>query len=158
MPQPATSELLIAHPFLEGLDERHIAVLAPMASEVAFATDEIIFRIGDQADYFYLLLSGLVALEVPTPVRTFRIQTVGDGDELGWSTLLAPGSKQFQARCVDAARALAFEGTALRAACGEDPEFGYAILQRTLRTVAERLQMTRIQLIDMYKPVGNKPL
>jgi CRP-like cAMP-binding protein len=154
----AARQALAAHPFLEHLAPEHLDLLAGLTVEVSFQLDEVIFRIGGESRRFYLLLSGLVALEVPSPVRTFRIQTVGEGDELGWSSLLSSGRKQFQARCVDPARALAFDGEQLRALCDRDPAFGYAIMARTLRTVAERLQMTRIQLIDLYKPVGVKPL
>lgn len=151
-------DAIASHPFLEGLPPEHVERLASIAREVCFELDEVIFRIGDESQEFYLLLSGLVALEVPSPTRTFRIQTVGEGDELGWSALLLSGRKQFQARCVDPAQAIALDSARLRQLCEADPAFGYGIMTRTLKTVSERLQMTRIQLIDMYKPVGVKPL
>lgn len=154
----ATRDLIATHPFLEHLSHNHLDMLAELARPARFELDEVVFRIGDESRQFYLLLSGLVALEVPSPVRTFRIQTVGEGDELGWSSLLSSGRKQFQARCVDPARAIVFDGDQIRSLCDRDHSFGYAIMARTLRTVSERLQMTRIQLIDMYKPVGVKPL
>ena len=39
-------------------------------------------------------------------------------------------------------------------ACREDTQFGFAVMQRLLGVVAERLQATRLQLLDMYSPVA----
>ena len=115
---------------------------------------QIIFREGDQSSLFYLLQSGKVSLEVLVLGKVARIQTLGEGDELGWSSIFSGGRKQFQARALGAVRALAFDGAQLQAACEEDPVFGYALLKRLLGVVAERLQATRMQLMDMYSSSG----
>jgi CRP-like cAMP-binding protein len=149
-------ETLKAHPFLEGLRPEYVEKLAALSCEVHFQRDQLIFREGDESSFFYLLLSGKVSLEVPSPGRTWCIQTVGAGDEIGWSSLLAPIRKQFQARCVQAGDAIAFDGARLTRACEEEPEFGYHLMRRVLSIVAERLQATRLQLLDVFKPVGAK--
>ena len=48
--------------------------------------------------------------------------------------------------------ALAFDGGDLLAACKRDPQFGFVFMHRLLGVVAERLQATRLQLLDMYSP------
>ena len=147
---------LAKHPFLVGMLPHHVDRLASMAFEVKFKQDEFIFREGDESGFFYLLLSGKVALEVQAPARTFRIQVVGEGEELGWSSLLSPARKCFQARCLEPVTALAFDGVRLRGACDADSEFGYCLMKNVLGVVAERLQATRLQLLDVFKPVGSK--
>jgi hypothetical protein len=83
------------------------------------------------------------------------VQTLFAGDELGWSALLMGSSgKQFQARALERVDALGFESTQLIAAFREDTAFGFAFMQRLLAVVAERLQATRLQLLDMYSPVA----
>jgi CRP-like cAMP-binding protein len=82
------------------------------------------------------------------------VQTLFAGDELGWSALLMGRGKHFQARTLERVDALAFEGTELLAACHEDTLFGFTLTQRLLGVVAERLQSTRLQLLDMYSPVA----
>ncbi len=144
------------HPFIEGFPPEHLEKLAAIALDVHFATDQVIFRVGDESSLFYLVTSGKVALEVPAPGRTFRIQVVSTGDELGWSSVLTPVKKQFQARSIEPVTAVAFDGARLLAACDDDPRFGYVIMRRVLHIVAERLQHTRLQLMDVYKPVGAK--
>lgn len=151
------AKVLRAHPFLAGMKDESLQVLASLAGEMSFRKDELIFRQHDESSLFYLLLEGRVALEVAMPGRTVRIQTVGPGEELGWSSMLSPMRKQFQSRSLEAVRALAFDGARLRAACDADCALGYDLMRRILGVVAERLQNTRLQLIDMYSAAGARP-
>jgi len=144
------------HPFLQGFAAEHIERLAAMASEVNFRKGEMIFREGDESSFFYLLLTGKVALETNTPGRIVRIVTLGAGEELGWSSVTPSHSKRFQARSLETTHAMAFDGVRLQHACEEDCQFGYTLMTAMLRVVAQRLQSTRLQLIDMYSPVPAK--
>jgi CRP/FNR family transcriptional regulator, cyclic AMP receptor protein len=140
-------------PFLKGLSAEHIEKLMAMAGEVRFTADEIIFREGEKSDFFYLLLSGRVALEVRTSGHTLRVQTLGVGDELGWSSFFEEETRRFQARALVQVQALRFEGARLRKACAEDRELGYALEHRLLQVVSSRLQATLLQLSDIYAPL-----
>jgi CRP-like cAMP-binding protein len=84
------------------------------------------------------------------------VQTLSAGDELGWSALLMGSGKYFQARALGAVEALAFDGGELLQACKDDPSFGYALMHRLLAVVAERLQATRLQVLDSYSVVGKR--
>lgn len=150
-------ETLKEHAFVAGFQPAHIDRLAAMAHEVHFDRDQIIFREGDESSFFYLILSGKVALEVTALGRTLRVQTLREGEELGWSSVLpTSGGKQFQARALTTVRALAFDGARLREACEQDCAFGYALMRRLLQVVAGRLQAFRLQLLDIYSPQGPK--
>lgn len=145
---------LTTHPFLEGLPEKYVEMLARLAFEVRFGQDEVIFREGDPSSLFFLILDGKIALEMGAPGRQIIIQTLEAGDELGWSSLLENTSKQFRARCLEPVRALAFDGARVVNLCKEDHEFGYHIMRRALALVAERLRATRFQTLDVYSPKG----
>jgi CRP/FNR family cyclic AMP-dependent transcriptional regulator len=142
------------HPFVAEFEPRHVDKLATLAREIRFDRDHILFREGDECSEFYLIVTGLVALEIAAPGHTFRVQTLFAGDELGWSALLMGSGKHFQARALDRVDALAFEGEELLAACREDTHFGFMLMQRLLAVVASRLQATRLQLLDMYSPAA----
>ena len=146
-------EVLRDHPFLQGMKSDHVGKMADLAQEVHIAKDQMIFRQGDESGLFYLILSGKVALEATAPGRILRVQTVGAGEELGWSSAMSEGGKYFQARVLEPVQALTFDGAKLRQACQEDPVFGYRFLQKLLQVVARRLQATRVQLLDLYAPV-----
>ena len=146
--------MLRHHPFVAEFEPRHVEKLATLAKEIRFERDQILFREGDECSEFFLVVTGLVALEIAAPGHTFRVQTLFAGDELGWSAVLMGSGKHFQARALERVEALAFEGADLLAACREDPAFGFALMQRLLGVVAERLQATRVQLLDSYSPVA----
>ena len=142
------------HPFVAEFGHEHVEKLAALAREVRFDRDHVVFREGDESAEFYLIVTGLVALEIAAPGHTFRVQTLFAGDELGWSALLMGRGKHFQARALERVDALAFDGGELLAACREDTAFGFAFMLRLLGVVAERLQATRLQVLDMYSPTA----
>ena len=149
-------EAIRNHPFSEDFLPQHLEKLAELAQLARFERDQFIFREGDESSFFYLLVSGKVALEVTALGRTLRVQTVGEGEELGWSSALPARGKQFQARALGTVKAIVFDGARLREACAQDCSFGYAMMKRLLLVVAGRLQATRMQLLDMYSPHGAK--
>jgi CRP/FNR family cyclic AMP-dependent transcriptional regulator len=108
-------------------------------------------REGDPADRFYLIQSGVVALEIVMPGRdAILIETLHEGDLLGWSWLFEPHRWQFDARVVEPAELLVFDGACVRQRCEADPALGYAFMQRFAAVMVERLQATRLQLLDVY--------
>jgi CRP-like cAMP-binding protein len=148
--------LLQRHPFVEEFQPQHIEKLASMATRVRFERDQVIFREGDECGEFYLIMNGLVALEIAAPDHVLRVQTLSAGDELGWSAILMGRRKHFQARALERSEALAFDGGELLIACKQDAAFGYVLMHRLLGVVAERLQATRLQVLDMYSPVAKR--
>jgi hypothetical protein len=44
----------------------------------------------------------------------------------------------------------ALDGKCLREKCEEDHDFGYEIMKRFILIVVERLEATRLQLLDIY--------
>ena len=154
--ETSTQTLLARHPFTTGMGGPAIEKLATLARAVGFARNEVIFREGDDCHDFYLVLSGRVALEIVSDGVPHRVHTLSAGDELGWSAVLMGQGKYFQARALEQVHALAFEGGDLLTLCERDPAFGYKLMHRLLGVVAERLQATRLQLLDMYWPVAHR--
>jgi CRP/FNR family cyclic AMP-dependent transcriptional regulator len=108
-------------------------------------------REGEPATGFFEIRSGVIALEIVAPGRdALLIETLHDGDLLGWSWLYEPHRWQFDARATTACDLRAFDGACVRAACDADPAFGYAFMQRFAAVMVERLQATRLQLLDVY--------
>ena len=156
MPLEKLVATLKKHHFVDEFQPQHIEKLATMAREVEFQPDQIIFREGDDCHDFYLIVRGSIALEIAAPSYTFRVQNLKAGDELGWSAMLMGRGKHFQARALEPVEALALNGEEVLAACRDDKAFGYALMYRMLGVVSERLQATRLQLIDNFSPVAKR--
>lgn len=154
--ETSTQTLLARHPFTTGMGGPAIEKLAALARAVGFARNEVIFREGDDCHDFFLVVDGRVALEIVSDGVPHRVHTLSAGDELGWSAVLMGQGKYFQARALEQAHALAFDGGDLITLCERDPTFGYKLMHRLLGVVAERLQATRLQLLDTYWPVAHR--
>jgi CRP/FNR family cyclic AMP-dependent transcriptional regulator len=143
--------ILSEHPFLEGFSKEHIKLLVGCASNVVFQVGEYIFREGDQADSFYFIRHGKTVIETYVPHKgAISIQTRETGEVMGWSWLIPPYLWHFDARAVELTRAIRMDGKCLREKCETDHDLGYAIMKRFSLLIAQRLEATRLQLMDIY--------
>lgn len=143
--------LIQEHPFFAGLDAAYLEVVAGCASNVHFAASEYLFHEGDPADQFYLLRAGRVRLETAVPGRApVVLETIQAGEVIGWSWLFPPYVWQFDALAGESVRATAFDGKCLRGKCRENHDLGYELAMRSAHIMMQRLQATRLQLLDVY--------
>jgi CRP-like cAMP-binding protein len=144
-------EVLADVPFLAGMSEDDVALIAGCGRNVHFDAGETIFRQGDAADVFYVVRHGSVAVGNFVPPRgELVIETIEAGEILGWSWLFPPYRSHFDARALSPVRATEFDGTCLRDKCAADPAFGFQIVTRFAQVLVERLQWTRLRLLDLY--------
>lgn len=145
------SRLLREHPFFKGMNDAWRELVAGCAANEVYKAGEYIFREGQPADKFYLIRHGRVALEVHVPARApIIVETLKDGDLLGWSWLVPPYRSSFDARALELSRLLSLDATCLRAKMEEDHSLGYELHKRFAPVVADRLAAARRQMIDMY--------
>jgi CRP/FNR family cyclic AMP-dependent transcriptional regulator len=139
------------HPFCAGLDLGAIATLAACATTQRFDAGQYVLAEGGEAHSFYLLLAGRVALETHAGARGhITIETIEAGEALGWSWLFPPYRWSFSARALEPVEAIVVGADCLRRACEADPRLGYELMRRFARVIVERLQATRLQLLDVY--------
>jgi len=150
------AELLEAHAFTKGLGDQALRFIAGCGQNCRFDPGTYILREGEDANWFYLIRHGTVALEmfIPGKGRT-TIRTLKDGDILGVSWLIPPYRWSFDARAVTLTRAIGFDAACLRAKCEEDHDLGYALMMRFTPQVWERLRAARLQLADVYGTPGD---
>ncbi len=145
------NDLLSEHPFFAGLPSPMLELIAGCGINVHFEEDEHIFAENDSADLFFVLRTGKVALEIDTPRQGPKtIETISAGQLLGVSWLVPPHRWTFGARAIDPTSAIAIDAACLRGKCDADPELGYEMLKRFSVLVRDRLQSTRLQLLDLY--------
>ena len=146
-------ELLGGHPFFAGLGASAIQLIAGCASNVHFAAGDYIFGAGEAASRFYVIRHGRVALEVHSPTRgPLVIDTMDEGEVLGWSWLVPPYRYFGDSRAVTPVSATALDGTCLHGKCEADAELGYQLLKRVTAVMYQRLESARVRLLDLYGP------
>lgn len=137
------------HSFFKDLPSKHFDFIVGCASHKVFKAGEVILKEGEPAEQFYLIRSGHVAIYIDQP-RQITIQTIGEGDILGWSWLIPPYRFRFSAKAVEKTRAVALDGKCLREKCEKNSELGYGLLKRLINVFTERLEATRLQLLNIY--------
>ena len=144
-------ELLAEIPAFAGLAPAQLDVIAGCATNVRAAAGKHVFREGDPANVFYAIRHGSVALELHVPARdAVTIDTLHDGDLVGWSWLFPPYRWEFDGRARDDVALISFDGACLRGKCESDHELGYELMSRFAQVIIARLQATRLRLLDVY--------
>jgi CRP-like cAMP-binding protein len=145
------AESLATVPFFEGMPQKYLDFISGCAHNASFQKGEFLLFEGKSADAFYVIRHGQVALEVEAANKTVVIQTVGEGQLVGWSWLVPPYMWHYDARAVTPVSALSFNAVCVRQKCEDDPAFGYEMFQHLTQLIVQRLMATRIQLIDVYQ-------
>jgi len=139
--------LIAEQPFFKGLSVLQLQLLTASALEMRFVEGQEIFAEGSPANRFYLILEGKVILASEVAERgTIAIQTLGPGDDLGWSWIFPPYYLHMSARAVEPTRTIFFFGERLREQCEMDHEFGYQIMKRIAHATTKCLHATQQRL------------
>lgn len=141
--------LIARQPFFQGMSEPHRQLLADSAMETQFEPGQWIFRQGDPANRFYVILDGKVSIESEVKGRgVIPIRTLGPGDDLAWGWLIPPYYMHFSAIAIEPTRAIFFYGTRLRPQCEDDHDMGYELMKRIAEVVIRNLHATQQRLTE----------
>jgi len=155
MEKQEIEKILQGHSFFRELSPAQISAIADCTTEVTYNAGDYVFREGQPSDQFELIRSGQVALEIFNPGKgAVTIHTLGENAIMGWSWLVPPYKKLYDAKVVKLVRALAFDGKRIRTLCELDPKLGYELLKRFSKIMSDRLWAARIQILDVYAKNG----
>lgn len=139
--------------FCADMTQADRAILASLITPVDVEFDKSVFRSGEPAGACYLVDQGLIALEIcAAGIGCRRIGTAGPGELIGWSPFLPGSCFSATARAVQKSRLYRISAEQLRDTCERNPAFGYQILKRVVRVLADRINSTRMQMLDMFGP------
>jgi len=149
--------LVAQQPFFQGMNQKHLLMLTESALVMEFEPDQVLLKEGGPANRFYLILEGKVVFEMETDANgaTIPIQTLGPGDDVGWSWLFPPYSLHFGARAVEHTKTIFFYGTRLREQCELDHEFGYQLMKRIAEVATKCLQATQQSFVTAKGAEGS---
>jgi CRP-like cAMP-binding protein len=139
------------HPFFAGMQNAFCELVCGCAKNVRFEAGQYLFHEGEPADWFYLLRHGRVALQVTAPGRgAVTFQTIAEGEIVGLSWLIPPYRWTYDAKAIEPIRAIALNASCLRQKCEADHDLGYEMMKRFMPVLIQRLQATRLQILDVY--------
>ncbi len=140
------------HPIFKGLSKSYLELILASSSEARFGPGDMIFREGEMANKFYIILQGRVAIEaLMAPDRDpIIVLNIGENEVLGWSWLFPPHRWHFDARALTLTKAISIDGTKIRRQCEDDHDLGYELMKRFAKIIEQRLRSLRSQNPNMY--------
>lgn len=147
--------ILLEEPFFHDLDPSLLKEFAACASLVRFAPGQVVLREGEPADRFYVIRQGRVTLSIQSPGRgAITIESLGDSEILGWSWLIPPYQWHFDVQALEPTEAIQIDARCLMGVCATNHELGHLLAMKFAEIIAQRLQATRLQLLDLYAAPG----
>ena len=139
------------HAFVGDLPSNWLYRLAAHGRPVLRQCGDRLFDEGGPARHFWLVRSGIVALDFFVPGRGHIVlDRVGGGSVVGWSWLIPPYRWTLGAVVAEPMRAVEFDAAGVRALIAEDADLGRELTHRLLAVIAGRLQAARGRLAELY--------
>jgi CRP/FNR family transcriptional regulator, cyclic AMP receptor protein len=155
MSNQSTAEYLSGHAFFSGLSGDTLRFLCECSSTFAIKKAQVLFLQGENADKFYVVRKGRIAVQMPAIMGPIlEIQALGKDQVLGWSWLILPYKWNFQAVAEEDSELLMFDGSAILARCEREPKFGYELLKKFAALMSVRLDVARQKMMDEWNPAG----
>ena len=144
-------ETIAAARAFRNLTPEQLGEVVSLGVDADFADGAYLTHANQPAGWFFVIRRGFVVLETEVAsVGAITIETLHDGDSVGWSWLMEPYLSNFAARSRGVTHAIRFDARTLRRRCAEDPVLGYALMRNFASAMIDRLQATRLQLLDVY--------
>jgi CRP-like cAMP-binding protein len=150
--QEAVLEALRKIPWFQELKDEHVRKIAAISRLRPVKAGEVIFREGDTHESVYIVIEGRVSLEMFVPHKgKVRFYTAETWEIFGWSSVTPNVHlRTAGATAVLDGLILRIDAEKLNQLCDDDHDLGYLVMRRLSRVVAGRLQVTRLQLLDMF--------
>jgi len=151
MTENVLPEQLRQFQFLQEIDDEHVSRLAAMARLIEFPADKILYREGQLLSNIYLILSGSASIEIcAAGIGCRRIMTVSAGDLLGISPAVGQARSTGTIRTLAPMKAIELNASQVLTLCEHNPRFGYQFMRQVAQAISQRLNATRLQLLDVF--------
>lgn len=147
-----TKDILDHFPLFDGFTLDQKDLLRPLFLRSDCHAGTVLFEQGDPAIYFYLVISGEVAIHYkPEDDQDIVIARVKSGGMVGWSAVIGRRSYTSAGICSDYTQLLRVRGSDLQSLCAQQPETGNLFVDRLADVVAQRLQTSHPQVLELLE-------
>jgi acyl-CoA reductase-like NAD-dependent aldehyde dehydrogenase len=141
---------------LDAFQVELLSALTPYMQDVQFKAGDVLYERGRPAESFFIVDSGEVRLEVPTPEPDTDgvLDVRGPGTFLGQDTLLAAATHLSTAVADSDVRARQVDSRGWRRMLDEDPQQGVMILRALARQTAMNLRAAEVRVAEHIESEG----
>jgi len=94
-------ELITTSSVFQGMDDRHLRLIAELGRPMDIEADRYLFRAGAPADTFWLIRSARLPGAAQCALGQMVMETFHNGEPVGWSWLFEPYRLQFDGRATE---------------------------------------------------------
>ncbi|MEJ2157998.1 MAG: cyclic nucleotide-binding domain-containing protein [Desulfobacteraceae bacterium] len=132
---------------LTGLDKAFVARMMEIGKKAIHPSGTILFRQGDPASQFYILIKGRVRLGMGD--NRYSVYTVNHGGEaFGWTALVGGQTYTASAECIDSSTLIAFDRDQVQMIMDGDPHNAILFYKNLALTLGNRLTLMTANLSD----------
>ena len=118
--------------------------ILPMSRQVKYAEGETIFSEGTPAEDVYIIIEGMVSMEMklavyPGLAQKAMVEVLRHGDTFGWSSVLGSHVYTMTATAIEPVEAVVIDGDELNYMLAKNPDMGYRVLLGLVEVVSSRL-------------------
>jgi len=147
-----SDDLLQQFPLFDGFSKDQMDLLRPLFVPSECHAGTVLFEQGEPATYFYLLVSGEVAIHFkPDDGEDLVIARIKPGGMIGWSAVIGRRSYTSAAICTEFTELMRVRGADLQMLCAEHPETGNQFVDRMAEVVAQRLESNHPQVLQLLE-------
>ncbi len=138
------------------LTQTDLQALTGIARQETFEAGATIITENSEARDVYIIQEGKAAVEIQIPLgphqpsQRLTIQTLGRGESFGWSSLTELPQYTGSVKCVEKARLVVIDGSALSTVMEGDPSLGLRVMKGVVNLIASRLRNTRARLVSEW--------
>ncbi|HIJ40630.1 MAG TPA: cyclic nucleotide-binding domain-containing protein [Deltaproteobacteria bacterium] len=140
---------------LENLTDTMLGKMLPFVEMRLFSDGAKIFRQGEKADFFFMLMKGKIVLEMKVSERiNVSLGSIKAAGSLGWSALLGDPAYTSDAVCVEPCEIMAIQGGKFQELMERDHDMRYGVMKIVVSLLKRRLERRTDQLL---KVIENHP-
>jgi CRP-like cAMP-binding protein len=148
-----TANMLKEFNFFKDFTNEQLERLSSIAAEETYKAGSQMYKQGDPAKSLYILVEGKVVMSLESymgphrPLMQVTVDTIAEGETMGWSAVVEPYIFTLRSLCIDNSRLFALDAVKLRGLMDDDCDLGYKVMNAIAKTIASRLSHTRIILV-----------
>jgi len=144
----ATLEDLRRIYLLRDMPDAFLGRLLPFSTVRLFNPGTVLYRRGNRAETFHLLLTGKVLLEMPATDRVnVSLGAVKPGYAFGWAALFSDSSHSAHAVCAEPSEVILLPGAVLRDILQKNAEWGHRFMSAVAHVLHMRMERRTGQLL-----------
>jgi CRP-like cAMP-binding protein len=147
-----TTTQMVGHDLFQFLRPDQVHAISEASEEIVLKNGDRVFRRGDSAEFFFIVLEGQVALRLPSKVGvSLLIDEVSRGEVFGSCICFQIDTYTLDARCTADSKLLKIRASTLKGLMDEDPVMGYALQTFISRVYFKRYIDTTQKLQAVFR-------